>query len=132
MSISDPVGDLLTRIRNGQNARKGAITSPASAMRERVLEVLRDEGYIRGWSRSSVRPGVEELRIELKYTDGDPAIRSIRRVSKPGRRQYSKIGDLPKYYNGLGVVILSTSRGVMSDSRARAENVGGEIVAEVF
>ena len=132
MTLSDPVGDLITRIRNGQGARKTAITSPASAMRERVLEVLRDEGYIRGWSRSNVRAGVDELRIELKYTDGEPAIREIKRVSKPGRRAYSKIGDLPKHFNGLGVIILSTSKGVMSDARARAENIGGEVVAQVF
>jgi len=132
MTLSDPVGDLITRIRNGQGARKTAITSPASAMRERVLEVLRDEGYIRGWSRSTLRPGVDELRIELKYTDGEPAIREIKRVSKPGRRAYSKIGDLPKHFNGLGVVILSTSKGVMSDARAHAENIGGEVLATVF
>lgn len=132
MTLSDPIGDLLTRIRNGQGARKSAITSPASKMREGVLDVLKDEGYIRGWSRETLRAGVDELRIELKYTDGQPAIQELKRVSKPGRRQYSGIGALPKHYNGLGVVILSTSRGVMSDGKARAENVGGEVLAEVF
>lgn len=132
MTLSDPIGDLLTRIRNGQGARKSAITSPASKMREGVLDVLKDEGYIRGWSRSTIRKGVDELRIELKYTDGAPAIQEVKRVSKPGRRQYSAIGELPKHYNGLGIVILSTSRGVMSDGKARAENVGGEVLAEVF
>ena len=132
MTLSDPVGDLLTRIRNGQGARKSAITSPASRLREGVLDVLKDEGYIRGWTRSTLRQGVDELRIELKYTDGQPAIQEIKRVSKPGRRQYSGIGALPKHYNGLGVVILSTSRGVMSDGKARQENVGGEVLAQVF
>ena len=132
MNIGDPVGDMLTRIRNGQQAHKDSILSPASKLREGVLDVLKDEGYIRGWSRHEEREGVASLKIELKYSDGRPVIRSVQRVSKPGRRIYSKIKDLPRYYNGLGIKILSTSRGVMSDSKAREENVGGEVLAEVF
>jgi small subunit ribosomal protein S8 len=132
MSMSDPLGDMLTRIRNGQRARKSVIQSPASKARANVLEVLQREGYIRGFSREEIRPGVAELKIELKYLDGEPVIREITRVSKPGRRIYSKIQDLPRIYNGLGIAILSTPRGVMSDNEARAANVGGEVLCRVF
>jgi len=132
MSMSDPLGDMLTRIRNGQRAKKSVVDSPASKIRTNVLEVLQREGYIRGYSQANVRPGVEELKIELKYMDGEPVIREISRVSKPGRRVYSKIADLPKVYNGLGIAILSTPRGVMSDAEARAANVGGEVLCRVF
>lgn len=132
MSFTDPVGDMLTRIRNGQQAKKSAVASPASKLRENVLEVLKREGYIRGYSRNSVRPGVEELVIELKYHEGQPVIREITRVSKPGRRVYSKIKELQKVANGLGISILSTPRGVMSDQEARAANVGGEVLCKVF
>jgi small subunit ribosomal protein S8 len=132
MSMSDPLGDMLTRIRNGQQAHKSVIESPASKIRANVLEVLQREGYIRGYSRAEVRPGVAELKIELKYVDGEPVIREILRVSKPGRRIYSRISDLPRVYNGLGISILSTPRGVMSDNEARAANVGGEILCRVF
>jgi small subunit ribosomal protein S8 len=132
MSISDPLGDMLTRIRNGQAAHKATIQSPASRFRTHVLEVLQREGYIRGYSQEQVRPGVAELRIELKYVDGEPVIREITRVSKPGRRIYSRVDDLPRVYNGLGIAILSTPRGVMSDNEARAANVGGEILCRVF
>ncbi len=132
MSMSDPLGDMLTRIRNGQRARKPVIESPASRVRANVLEVLQREGYIRGYSRAEVRPGVAELKIELKYVDGEPVIREITRVSKPGRRVYSRIADLPRIYNGLGIAILSTPRGVMSDNEARAANVGGEVLCRVF
>jgi len=132
MSMSDPLGDMLTRIRNGQRARKTVIQSPASKARANVLEVLQREGYIRGFSREEIRPGVAELKIELKYLDGEPVIREITRVSKPGRRIYSKIQDLPRIYNGLGIAILSTPRGVMSDNEARAANVGGEVLCRVF
>jgi small subunit ribosomal protein S8 len=132
MSMSDPLGDLLTRIRNGQQAHKTFITAPASKVRSNVLEVLKREGYIRGYSREEVRPGIDELRIELKYVDGEPAIRELTRVSKPGRRVYSKIADLPRVYNGLGIAVLSTPRGVMSDTEARAANVGGEVLCRVF
>ena len=132
MTMSDPLGDMLTRIRNGQHASKSAILSPASQLRSNVLEVLKREGYIRGYSREDSQPGIGEITIELKYHEGDPVIREIRRVSKPGRRVYSKIKDLPRVYNGLGISILSTPRGVMSDSEARAANVGGEVLCMVF
>ena len=132
MQLSDPLGDLLTRIRNGQRAGKLAVESPASKLRANVLEVLQREGYIRGYRTETLRTGVSTLLVELKYSDGEPVIRRISRVSKPGRRVYSKIKDLPRYYNGLGIKILSTPRGVMSDSEARAANVGGEVLCEVF
>jgi small subunit ribosomal protein S8 len=132
MSMSDPVGDMLTRIRNGQSARLDTITAPASRLRANVLDVLQREGFIRGFFEEELRPGVRELRIELKYDNGRPVIREIKRVSKPGRRVYSKIADLPKHYNGLGISILSTPRGVMSDNEARAANVGGEVICKVF
>lgn len=132
MSMSDPVGDMLTRIRNGQSAHLESITAPASRLRANVLDVLQREGFIRGFFEEELRPGVRELRIELKYDNGRPVIREIKRVSKPGRRIYSKIADLPKHYNGLGIAILSTPRGVMSDNEARAANVGGEVICKVF
>jgi small subunit ribosomal protein S8 len=132
MSMSDPLGDMLARIRNGQRAHKPFVASPASKIRSNVLEVLQREGYIRGYSQENVRPGINELRIELKYVDGEPVIRELTRVSKPGRRVYSKINDLPRVYNGLGIAILSTPRGVMSDNEARAANVGGEVLCRVF
>ena len=132
MAMSDPLGDMLTRIRNGQHAHKNTISSPASNLRRNVLEVLQREGYIRGYSRSNVRAGVDELMIELKYMDGEPVIREIARVSKPGRRVYSKIKDLPRQFGGLGISILSTPRGVLSDAEARAQNVGGEVLCRVF
>ncbi len=132
MALSDPLGDMLTRIRNGQRARMNAVDSPASRLRVNVLEVLKREGYIRGYAQEEVRPGVASLKIELKYHEGEPVIRSIDRVSKPGRRVYSKIADLPRVYNGLGISILSTPRGVLSDNEARTQNVGGEVLCRVF
>lgn len=132
MNLSDPLGDMLTRIRNGQKARQTVIQSPASKLRTNVLEVLKREGYIRGYNVEDVKPGVRNLRIELKYHEGEPVIKEIHRVSKPGRRIYSKIADLPRVYNGLGIAILSTPRGVMSDVEARAANVGGEVLCKVF
>jgi small subunit ribosomal protein S8 len=132
MSMTDPVSDLLARIRNGQQAHKDSVVSPASKIRANVLEVLQREGYIRGYSRADAAPGTNEFKIELKYVDGEPVIREITRVSKPGRRVYSRIGDLPRVYNGLGISILSTPRGVMSDNEARAAHVGGEILCRVF
>ncbi|MCR9074307.1 30S ribosomal protein S8 [Thalassobaculum sp. OXR-137] len=132
MSMSDPLGDMLTRIRNGQSARKSVVVSPASRLRANVLEVLQREGYIRGFSQDDVRAGVAEIKIELKYSEGEPVIKEIKRVSTPGRRVYSKIKDLPRVYNGLGIAILSTPRGVMSDNEARAANVGGEVLCQVF
>ena len=132
MTMSDPLGDMLTRIRNGQSARKHTVNSPASRFRSGVLEVLKREGYIRGFSSIEARPGIFELQIELKYHDGLPVISEIKRVSRPGRRVYSKIKDLGQIYNGLGISILSTPRGVLSDAEAREANVGGEILCRVF
>ncbi len=132
MSMTDPIADLLTRIRNGQEANKTSISAPASAFREAVLSVLKREGYIRDFSRTNIRTGIDELKIELKYYDGEPVIREINRVSRPGRRVYSKIKELPRVYNGLGIAILSTPRGVMSDTEAREANVGGEVLCHVF
>ena len=132
MSMTDPLGDMLTRIRNGQRARKSQIFSPASKLRNNVLDVLKREGYIRDFSQRELRPGISEIEIQLKYHDGEPVIHEISRVSKPGRRIYSKIKDLQRVYNGLGIAILSTPRGVLSDNEARDQNVGGEILCQVF
>ena len=132
MSMTDPLADMITRIRNGQRANKATVKSPASSLRANVLEVLKREGYIRGYNRVDVRPGIAEFNIELKYHEGQPVIREISRVSTPGRRVYSKIADLRRVANGLGITILSTPRGVMSDSEARTQNVGGEVLCEVF
>jgi small subunit ribosomal protein S8 len=132
MSMTDPLGDMLTRIRNGQRAGKRVIAAPASKLRARVLDVLQREGFIRGYSEAEIGPGVRELKIELKYHDGEPAIREISRVSKPGRRVYSKLEDIPRMYNGLGIAILSTPRGVISDTEAREAHVGGEVLCKVL
>jgi small subunit ribosomal protein S8 len=132
MSLSDPLGDLLTRIRNAQRARQTSCVSPASRLRANVLEVLKREGFIRGYSAHELRPGVAELKVELKYNEGEPVIKEITRVSKPGRRVYSKIKELPRVYAGLGISIISTPRGVLSDAEARAANVGGEVLCRVF
>ena len=132
MSMSDPLGDMLTRIRNGQYARKTVVSSPSSRFRTNVLEVLKREGYIRNYSSVDVRPGIKELQIELKYHEGEPVISEIKRVSRPGRRVYYGIRDLPRVYNGLGIAILSTPRGVLSDNEARTARVGGEVLCHVF
>jgi len=132
MSMTDPLGDMLTRIRNGQQARKGSVVSPNSRLRRNVLEVLKRKGYIRGFSEAEVRTGISEIKIELKYHEGDPVIRHLSRVSTPGQRIYTGVGDLGRVYNGLGIAILSTPRGVLSDAEARAQNVGGEVLCEVF
>ncbi|MEC9367560.1 MAG: 30S ribosomal protein S8 [Pseudomonadota bacterium] len=132
MSMTDPLGDMLARIRNAQTRKKSKVTTPASTLRARVLDVLKDEGYIRGYAEIEYDNGKSEIEIELKYFDGTPVIRELRRVSTPGRRVYSSVKDLPTIANGLGVAILSTPKGVMSDSKARAENVGGEILCSVF
>jgi len=129
--VNDPLGDMLTRIRNAQMRRQTKVVTPASNLRARVLDVLADEGYIRGYARVE-RAGKAELEIELKYANGQPAIRKIARVSKPGRRVYSAVKELKTVANGLGVAILSTPKGVMSDWRAREENVGGEVLCNVF
>ena len=129
--MTDPLGDMLTRIRNGQQARKDSILTPASKLRAHVLDVLQREGYIRGYTEEQVA-GQKGLRIELKYFEGQPAIQHLARVSKPGRRVYSGSRELPHIRNGLGTIIVSTPRGVLSDAEARDQNVGGEVLAEVF
>ena len=132
MSMTDPLGDMLTRIRNGQRAHKDTISTPASHLRANVLDVLKREGYIHDYIRREVSPGIAEVDIQLKYHEGEPVIREINRVSTPGRRVYSKIKDLQRVYNGLGIAILSTPRGVLSDAEARDMNVGGEVLCQVF
>jgi small subunit ribosomal protein S8 len=131
MNISDPVGDMLTRIRNAQERGKNKVAVPPSRLRENVLEVLHREGYIRGFTTIE-KDGKSELEVELKYFDGAPVIKEIQRVSKPGRRVYASVSTLPSVYNGLGISILSTPKGVMSDADARAQNVGGEVLCTVF
>ncbi len=130
--MTDPLGDLFSRIRNAQMRNKSKVSTPGSKMRARVLEVLKNEGYIRGYSSVEHKDGRSEFEIELKYFDGTPVIREIERVSKPGRRVYASVRALPRINNGLGVAILSTPKGVMADHEARDQNVGGEILCTVF
>jgi len=130
--MNDPLGDMLTRIRNAQMRRKGKVSTPGSRLRGNVLDVLQAEGYIRGYTRSETAEGFAQFEIELKYYDGDPVIAEIARVSKPGRRVYTSIGELKPIKNGLGISILSTSKGVMSDTAARDANVGGEVLCRVY
>ena len=132
MTMTDPLGDMLTRIRNAQMRKKSTVSTPASKLRRRVLDVLQQEGYIRGYAEIDFDSGKSELEIELKYFDGTPVIKEIKRVSKPGRRVYSSVKNLPTVANGLGVAILSTPKGVMSDTQARKENVGGEVLCNIF
>ncbi|NDF12138.1 MAG: 30S ribosomal protein S8 [Proteobacteria bacterium] len=132
MAITDPISDLLSVIRNGQSARLAVVTAPASRLKKDVLQVLKDEGFIREFSEEVVREGVKKLNIELKYVEGEPAIRTIKRISKPGLRNYSSVTKLPKVHNGLGISIISTPKGVMSDHKARAANLGGEVLCSVF
>jgi len=132
MSMSDPIADMLTRIRNAQMRKKTKVSTPGSSLRQHVLEVLQSEGYIRGYSKIDYDGGRSEFEIELKYCDGEPVVREIERISKPGRRVYASVKNLPRYMNGLGVSILSTPKGVMSDSEARDQHVGGEILCRVF
>jgi small subunit ribosomal protein S8 len=129
--VSDPVGDMLARIRNAQERGKNKVIVPPSRLRERVLEVLHKEGYIRGFTTVE-KDGKSELEVELKYFDGAPVIKEVHRVSKPGRRVYASVTTLPSVYNGLGIAILSTPKGVMTDADARAQNVGGEVLCTVF
>ena len=131
MSMNDPLGDLLTRIRNAQMRNKSKVLSPNSRLRESVLDVLKNEGYIRGYAVVE-KDGRGEIEIELKYFDGEPVIREIERVSKPGRRVYTSVKNMPRINNGLGVTIVSTPKGVMADHDARDANVGGEILCTVF
>lgn len=132
MAMVDPLGDMLTRIRNAQMRNRSKVVTPASKLRGRVLDVLESEGYIRSYARIEMTGKQPEFEIELKYFDGEPVIKRIQRVSKPGRRVYAGSTDIPRVANGLGVAIVSTSKGVMADHQARTENVGGEILCEVF
>lgn len=132
MSFTDPLGDMFTRIRNAQSIGKKSLIAPASKLRMHVLDVLKQEGYIRGYEKRNVREKIDELVIELKYHQEAPVITEIKRVSKPGRRVYSDIQSLEKFYNGLGIFVLSTSKGVVSDHEARKLNVGGEVLCKIF
>jgi len=132
MSMSDPLGDMLTRIRNAYGRRKNTVSTPASRLRARVLEVLKSEGYIRDFTQVDYENGKSEIEIELKYYEGQPVIREVARVSKPGRRVYVSVKSIPQVANGLGISILSTPKGVMADHEAREQNVGGEVLCQVF
>ncbi len=132
MTMTDPIADLITRIRNAQRVGKATTTCLFSKLGLNVLEVLKDEGYIRAYKVQPVREGISEIIVDLKYFEGAPAINTIKKVSKPGRRTYSSIGKVPRVYNGLGISILSTSKGVVSDARAKDLNVGGEVLCQVF
>ena len=132
MSMSDPLGDMLTRIRNAYGRRKNKVTTPASSLRARVLEVLKSEGYFRDYAKVDYDNGKSELEIELKYYEGTPVIREIARVSKPGRRVYVSVKSIPSVANGLGISILSTPKGVMADHQAREQNVGGEVLCQIL
>ena len=132
MAITDPIGDLLSRIRNGQIRGKAKITSPNSRLRTRLLDVLQSEGFIRGYAEVEFKDGLRQLEIELKYHEGRPVIRELKRVSTPGRRVYTSVKELKPHRQGLGVSIVSTPQGVMTDSAAREKNVGGEVICQVF
>ena len=130
--MNDPIGDMLTRIRNAQMRGKSTVSTPSSKLRAWVLDVLADEGYIRGYEKTTSNDGHGAIEISLKYFDGVPVIRELKRVSKPGRRVYLGVKDIPQVRQGLGVSIVSTPQGVMSDANARAKNVGGEVLCTVF
>lgn len=132
MSMNDPLSDMLTRIRNGQMAGKSVISCPHSKLHENVLSVLKDEGFIRDFKTEEVGKNKKEIQIFLKYSEGKGAIREIGRISKPGRRVYTNVKEMPRFYNGLGILILSTPNGVIADHKARTANVGGEILCQVF
>jgi small subunit ribosomal protein S8 len=132
MSMNDPVGDMLTRIRNAQMRKKSNVSTPASKLRGWVLDVLKSEGYIRGYESVVGKDGKPAIEVSLKYFDGEPVIKELRRISTPGRRVYANVKEIPFVRQGLGVAIVSTPKGVMSDGQARATNVGGEILCTVF
>jgi len=132
MALSDPIGDMLTRIRNAQLRRRDTVVTPASTVRGRILDVLKSEGFIRGYTEGKAGNGVAEYNIELKYSDNVPVIRTIERVSRPGRRVYASVKNIPSVANGLGVSILSTPKGVMADHEAKSQNLGGEVLCRVF
>ena len=132
MSMSDPLGDMLTRIRNGQQARKAVVECPFSKLRQNVCNVLKDEGFIRDYKVEEREGNKKYLQIQLKYAEGTGVIRKIDRVSKPGRRVYTTVKTMPRFYNGLGILVVSTPQGVMADHSARAANIGGEVLCQVF
>ena len=132
MAVNDPIGDMIARIRNAAMRKRNKVSTPASKLRARVLDVLADEGYIRGYSLVEKPGAFPEFEIELKYYEGEPVIRTIERVSKPGRRVYSAVSNMPRVANGLGITIISTPKGVMADHTAREQNVGGEVLCRVF
>jgi small subunit ribosomal protein S8 len=132
MSMSDPLGDMLTRIRNGQMAHKSVIECSFSRLRENVCKVLQDEGFIRAYKIIDAGKNKKDLVIELKYAEGRGVIRQIDRVSSPGRRVYTNVQEMPRFYNGLGILVVSTPQGIMADHKARAANVGGEVLCQVF
>ena len=132
MALSDPLGDMLTRIRNAYGRKKSKVSTPASRLRARVLDVMKSEGYIRDYTQIDFDNGKSEIKIELKYFEGEPVIREIARVSKPGRRVYASVKSIPQVANGLGISILSTPKGVMADHEAREQNVGGEVLCQIF
>jgi small subunit ribosomal protein S8 len=132
MSMNDPLGDMLTRIRNAQMRRRNTVATPGSRLRARVLDVLKSEGYIRNYGQTDYGNGRSEFVIELKYHEGEPVIRRISRVSKPGRRVYASVDNLPRVADGLGITIVSTPQGVMADHEARERNIGGEVLCQVF
>ena len=132
MTMSDTISDMITRIRNGQRAQKSSVSTPASKQRGAILDVLQKEGYIRGYSENKSAAGKPCFEVELKYSEGKPVIVEIQRISRPGRRVYSRVEDIPRIYSGLGISIISTPRGVLSDIEARKQNVGGEILCRVF
>jgi small subunit ribosomal protein S8 len=132
MTIIDPIGDMFTRIRNGQMRFLSTIDVPASKFRLKVLEILKSEGYISNFSIEEKKNNIKNLKVNLKYYEGTPVIKEIKRISRPGRRVYSRANSIPKIQNGLGVAILSTSKGIMSDEQARKNNLGGEIICKVF
>ena len=132
MSMNDPLGDMLTRIRNAVGRKKSKVSTPASRLRARVLDVMKSEGYIRDYTQIDFDNGKSEIEIELKYFEGEPVIREIARVSKPGRRVYASVKSIPQVANGLGISILSTPKGVMADHEAREQNVGGEVLCQIF
>lgn len=132
MSVNDPLGDMLTRIRNGALRRKNSVSTPGSKLRARVLDVLKEEGYIRDYAVTEYENGRSDIEIELKYYEGQPVIRKIERVSKPGRRVYASVKNIPQVANGLGISILSTPKGVLADHSAREQNVGGEVLCQIF
>ena len=132
MAMTDPLGDMLTRIRNAQMRSKSSVVTPSSKLRSWVLEVLKDEGYIRGYELKKDDSGKENLEVSLKYFDGEPVIRELKRISKPGRRIYAEVKEIPTVRQGLGIAIVSTSKGVMTGKQASSQNIGGELICYVF